>query len=475
MLSRDSWLCSGFGILWGIQLTLLFSRSLFSESVVRGADGFNYAFGLGIAGACLGMFLFGRMQMREDGNDDFGPAALWGYGIAIALGSVVAVLSAGQHLDALRLLAGLICGAGLGSGYVLWMSIFSSRLSGETLLRNLTTSLALGLLLFAIMAGMHYLVRAALLCSCSLLSSAMGVFLVKRREAMQEESAVNPQVARLDSMMTYFAVFGIAMIYGMSGHVSLNAASPLQENTMLWHFVLAAISVALLAFLGRFLPRKATVMLLFRVLFPLVVVALVLLPFCGGFYPDVYGFVIGEAYQLMEVLLFFSFVTMTFGGLRLEIVCFSLAAMWIGTTTGVCAGAVVFGLPIGWVEKLTILAMIEFFLLSMMLYVLNILVERRAAASMLACRKTDANSVSSDEQVVHRACVVIAEECGLTKRESEILELLSRGRSGTFIAERLYLSPNTVKSYTRDVYAKIGVHSKQELIDRVEGACCLSR
>lgn len=67
------------------------------------------------------------------------------------------------------------------------------------------------------------------------------------------------------------------------------------------------------------------------------------------------------------------------------------------------------------------------------------------------------------------ACAVLAQECRLTARESEVLELLARGRNAAYIQDELTLTRNTVKSYVSDVYHKLGVHSHQELIDLVEG------
>ncbi len=46
--------------------------------------------------------------------------------------------------------------------------------------------------------------------------------------------------------------------------------------------------------------------------------------------------------------------------------------------------------------------------------------------------------------------------------------LLARGRNAAYIEEELTLAHNTVKSYIKHVYAKLGVHSQQELIDLVE-------
>lgn len=38
------------------------------------------------------------------------------------------------------------------------------------------------------------------------------------------------------------------------------------------------------------------------------------------------------------------------------------------------------------------------------------------------------------------------------------------------IQEKLFLSHNTVKTHVRHIYAKMDIHSQQELIDIVEGA-----
>lgn len=54
---------------------------------------------------------------------------------------------------------------------------------------------------------------------------------------------------------------------------------------------------------------------------------------------------------------------------------------------------------------------------------------------------------------------------GLTSRESEIAVLIARGYSVRRIAEMLVLSPNTVQGYSKCVYRKLGVHSKQSVID----------
>jgi DNA-binding NarL/FixJ family response regulator len=53
---------------------------------------------------------------------------------------------------------------------------------------------------------------------------------------------------------------------------------------------------------------------------------------------------------------------------------------------------------------------------------------------------------------------------GLTDRESEILALITQGKSNAEVATLTYLSPNTVKSYIRTIYRKIAVTSRTQAV-----------
>ena len=51
----------------------------------------------------------------------------------------------------------------------------------------------------------------------------------------------------------------------------------------------------------------------------------------------------------------------------------------------------------------------------------------------------------------------------LAAREREILELVLQNKKRKEIAEKLCLSENTIKTYTRTLYGKLGVSSREEL------------
>lgn len=62
----------------------------------------------------------------------------------------------------------------------------------------------------------------------------------------------------------------------------------------------------------------------------------------------------------------------------------------------------------------------------------------------------------------------LSEKHSLSKREEEALRYLAMGRSSSYIAEQMTLSWNTVRAHTHNVYVKLDVHSRQELIDLVD-------
>ena len=59
-------------------------------------------------------------------------------------------------------------------------------------------------------------------------------------------------------------------------------------------------------------------------------------------------------------------------------------------------------------------------------------------------------------------------EHGLTAREIDVALLIAHGRSKTFIANELFISENTVRTHSKNVYAKLGIHSREELISLFE-------
>ena len=62
----------------------------------------------------------------------------------------------------------------------------------------------------------------------------------------------------------------------------------------------------------------------------------------------------------------------------------------------------------------------------------------------------------------------------LSERELEILQLIAEGLSNQEIGSQLYLSLNTVKAHTRNIYGKLGVNSRMQAAARAKALGILS-
>jgi two-component system, NarL family, response regulator LiaR len=102
----------------------------------------------------------------------------------------------------------------------------------------------------------------------------------------------------------------------------------------------------------------------------------------------------------------------------------------------------------------------------------------RQGASGYLAKSLSAHELLTALRAVHGGRVVVApdrrgngdgtawvgQEDGLTAREAEVLSLIAGGLSNTDVAARMGLSINSVKSYVRSCYRKIGVESRSQAV-----------
>lgn len=85
-----------------------------------------------------------------------------------------------------------------------------------------------------------------------------------------------------------------------------------------------------------------------------------------------------------------------------------------------------------------------------------------------ATSRHEAQQPSNTFDQLPYTCHLIAVEYDLTRREEEILQLLVRGRTASRIAETLCITTATTRTHLRNIYAKLGVHSQQDILDMYE-------
>ncbi len=68
----------------------------------------------------------------------------------------------------------------------------------------------------------------------------------------------------------------------------------------------------------------------------------------------------------------------------------------------------------------------------------------------------------------HARCEAVARKAGLSARETEVFMLLAKGRGVEHIQNKLCISSRTAKTHVYNIYRKMGIGSREELLDAVE-------
>lgn len=139
------------------------------------------------------------------------------------------------------------------------------------------------------------------------------------------------------------------------------------------------------------------------------------------------------------------------------------AAGHIGIEAGALAGMVathVFSTAMSFISAAVILAFVLYNVVVLRTFSFDSTVQR--------VRPVEIDLEAAPPLSVEGACEQLVVAHGLTAREAEVLSFLARGRNVAFIQDALSLTRNTVKTHVANVYAKLGVHSHQEVIDLVE-------
>ena len=106
---------------------------------------------------------------------------------------------------------------------------------------------------------------------------------------------------------------------------------------------------------------------------------------------------------------------------------------------------------------------------------LSVLVHHEYSFECIAAPVVGASSFTDGAQGADGVLQAIAERCasvgqrfGLSGRERDVLSELVRGRTIATIAGELGVSENTAKAHTKAIYRKLDVHTREELLARVE-------
>jgi DNA-binding NarL/FixJ family response regulator len=98
---------------------------------------------------------------------------------------------------------------------------------------------------------------------------------------------------------------------------------------------------------------------------------------------------------------------------------------------------------------------------------------RAAGASGFVSKDLEAAEIAAAVRMVGLGMTTFAPKAEqpaplLTEREREVLDLIAAGSTNREIAERLYLSPHTVKEHTSALYRKLRARNRAEAVQRAQ-------
>ena len=422
--------------------------------------------------------------------------------LALSLGFLFggANLLSGLPESALALVCGLLCGFSSTVLNIVWLDVLSAERDVAAPTIQIIGALIVQCILIPLAVDIDRFwafgppIVAVFLSALLLSYKRQGMEFPERRIRVPRDL---PE--RRDLTLAYLCVFALVGVVGILHTAVLGSRSEhLVGDVNMWvPLVIATFITLLMALIALRRPHPTSV---YRVCLPLL-----LLPFFGDALGGFVGLVVIVCYDVCGMVFLLYIVDCS---RRLDLSAYLLAGAYLGGSAlsllaGLGIGSVLRALSVDYgLSLLTLLAFAAIYPLAGVFMFGLRKIQRRSmtdadesARSGVDVRedaskcesKHEANAFTQGsaeeiqnelrviDDILESGVEVIAGENGLTRREREILGYLARGRSARYIAEDLVISENTVWAHVKRIYAKTGVHTKQELMSSVEQAALRKR
>ena len=389
---------------------------------------------------------------------------------ALALGALVflAAWSGLASMQSLLPVAGILLGSGGALAFICWELTFATG-STHNARKAILLASVLSTIPYCALAFVPRTIMVPLL-TVALVPACIALLLVAWRcipcPAPLPAEDLPPRVQRYASLWSdTWAPLACTMMLGVVGPAIGSYASlePMSDvlRTLLYQLANVA-AVGVLALCWFKMRKRPTIESAFLVLAPIAVVALFLFPFWSHGYQGVvlaFGCFIFSLVSILMMVLCIQLSQRHRVGLGI-VYGFFAAGTYLAQILGGFLGQVVAGSD--YPRQFQVIAIIVLLLWG--LSVIGLLAMWR----MRLIARTAASDEPATADPVATRCAALSHAHGLTPRETEVLELIGRGRDANAIAEILCLSRNTVRTHIQRLYADLNVHTRQELIDLLE-------
>lgn len=383
---------------------------------------------------------------------------------------------------------------GLGSAVpnAVWLALIAVLPAGECLLVIAAAYLLAGLVspIFAVLPGAVGCLAACVACVASIVLLARMPGEAPRGQDAEKElstASVRPVLVSVAGPLVVFLALEMVMGLVMSFQAVDAAGDGSAAGAKTLATLAAYICLIVLVIRRRELPD---IRLLFERLFPFFALALALLPFTSSAYGTLFSAVLVFLQGMVGTSVLFLLlqssrehgvpIVACVAGVSFVARASILAGLVVGWTIGVADG-------VDATARVLMVAGAAMYAMSLVL--VWSLKTRRSGGTSGADTQAEqgAGEASGEAQGVEGGQAVdavdvadrpasfeetaarLAREHSLTAREEQVVALVACGRSAVYIAGELGIAPETVRSYLKSAYPKLGVHSKQELIDLFVG------
>ncbi|NTU90207.1 MAG: hypothetical protein HGA54_09990, partial [Actinobacteria bacterium] len=215
---------------------------------------------------------------------------------------------------------------------------------------------------------------------------------------------------------------------------------------------------------------------LYRPLVPFIAIALLLIPFIGL---DGNGvmltLILLVGYVSFEVMMWVAFAEISYRFRLSSVLVFGLGRAFLtaGTLIGAIGSSLFAGMDGIYSINSTTGSLLAMFALVLAYALLPR--EKDIKEMVVLDEEEDASGTTpgEDESVQrnHRftkKCEKVATQYLLSKRETEVLYLLAKGRNASYIKDALFISEGTAKTHIWRIYKKLNVHTQQDLIEIID-------
>lgn len=459
MLMRNSFMDGGIELLWYhffLRIAFLAGCVIMYAVMVLAADFLSTQRGVGLQRA--GVFMFSIIAAT---------ASLIFHATGIAMPV------------AFDCVAWLLAGVGLTCLFMPWIELLGT-LPRKAAAIGVAGAMALGACAYLVMNMLPLPFNIALLCVSPLASLAVAVMLehsdavVPAPFVPREQSQKSARLAPPFNVMT--AAYGVVLGLGIGLTTQIQGGAALYTGIACAMALGAGAGALCLRYGAHRVQQNGP----FQILFPVLVIALIPMSFLQGVPATVCNLLVLACAALFEVtgIYLALFLAERHGASRLHLVCTLQAYLFAGLLAGHVIGVAATSSGAMDYAALSAAALALVVVLAVLVTLFGIgPLERRRGAAGAGRVGGDAGDAESEESEGQpgpgrwkKRCETVARRYGLSARETEVFMLLAKGRGIEHIQGKLCISGHTVKTHIYNIYRKMGIGSREELLDAVEEA-----